>query len=98
MHSLNGRRNVSMTSREIIKASKVELMKRFATKGSMSQRTSGSMNAKRLASMSIITKGIKRGKLPPIRTPSQLDVFVFGEHNPMNRTMPTSPSIEPQPL
>ena len=26
-----------------------------------------------------MTKGIKRGKLPPIKTPSQLDVFVFGE-------------------
>ena len=29
--------------------------------------------------MTLVTKGIKRGKLPPIKTPSQLDVFVFGE-------------------
>ena len=79
--SLNGRRGVSLTSRDIIKASKAELMKRFATKGSMSQRTSGSnMPSKRLTSINMVTKAIKLGKLPPIQTPSQLDVFVFGEH------------------
>ena len=27
----------------------------------------------------MVTKGIKKGKLPPIKTPKQLDVFVFGE-------------------
>ena len=39
------------------------------------------MLSKRLASMSEMTKGIKRGKLPPIKTPKQLNVFVFGESN-----------------
>jgi len=32
-----------------------------------------------MASLKIVTKGIKRGKLPPIKTPKQLEVFVFGE-------------------
>ena len=27
----------------------------------------------------MITKGIKRGRLPPIKTPKQLEVFIFGE-------------------
>lgn len=37
------------------------------------------MRAKRLAQITLVTKGIKRGKLPPIKSPKQLDVFVFGE-------------------
>ena len=37
------------------------------------------MRAKRLAQITMVTKGIKRGKLPPIKSPRQLDVFVFGE-------------------
>lgn len=37
------------------------------------------MRAKRLAQITMVTKGIKKGKLPPIKTPKQLDVFVFGE-------------------
>ena len=37
------------------------------------------MRAQRLQQMTLVTKGIKRGRLPPIKTPKQLDVFVFGE-------------------
>lgn len=37
------------------------------------------MRAKRLAQITMVTKGIKRGKLPPIKSPKQLDIFVFGE-------------------
>ena len=37
------------------------------------------MRAKRIAGITMVTKGIKKGKLPPIKTPKQLDVFVFGE-------------------
>lgn len=29
----------------------------------------------------MVTKGIKKGRLPPVKSPKQLDVFVFGEKN-----------------
>ena len=59
----------------------MELLKHLTSKKSRSQISSQSqpLAAKRLASIKMITKGIKKGKLPPIKTPQQLDVFVFGE-------------------
>ena len=38
-----------------------------------------SLRAKRLAQITMVTKNIKKGRLPPIKSPKQLDVFVFGE-------------------
>lgn len=32
-----------------------------------------------MESIKLMTSGIKQGKLPPIKSPKQLDVFVFGE-------------------
>lgn len=70
-----------MNSQDIIKASKVELMKHLTSKKSRSQVQSHAqtLQAKRMESIKLMTTGIKQGKLPPIKSPKQLDVFVFGE-------------------
>jgi len=71
----------SLTSRDIIKASKQELLEHLTKKPRVNQQSGSqsTMRSKRLAQITMVTKGIKNGKLPPIRTPKQLDVFVFGE-------------------
>lgn len=77
----------SQTTREIIKASKAEMLERLTKKRDMGLKgqlnhnsaASSTMRSKRLAQITMVTKGIKRGKLPPIKSPKQLDVFVFGE-------------------
>jgi len=83
------KRYVSLTSRDIIKASKKELMSHLVTprdlslKNRLNQKSSGashmSMRTRRLANITMVTKNIRKGRLPPIKTPQQLDVFVFGE-------------------
>ena len=64
------RRYASLKSRDIIKASKQELIEHLTSSREALQKhqqsSISSMRVKRLEQITMVTKGIKKGKLPPI--------------------------------
>ena len=61
--------------------SRGQLNEQLSLRNRLSHQSSNSitMRQKRLAQITMVTKGIKKGRLPPIKSPKQLEVFVFGE-------------------